>query len=694
MAIDSEYDNYMQEDGSSRGERMSEGTAMEVLTRLELDLAYSSEKLLNLEILLMQVSSRASDFEALTTEYEDISNESIEKAFEFDAMSGILNTEVKELDNFMASLQMDIMDAHQKLSHDDHFRESSIKIEEKLLDAQESIKQLQDLVADISMQSAKFERTLSFAHNETWTGGDEETKNGHFSSVNSKWKLQTVDQQRHVLRILEKSLAREMDLEQKLSDSRSNEEDLNLKLHYAERESYLMEETLEMILEKMFEAENAAVLLLGISKELIGKFQIVQLNLNGSLHRECEMRTKLQDSMMKLSAEESTLEKLKTSCAELDNIAVVQENGLKTSLKEADGKCMLASSEVLTLREKVRALEEQLSESGIQLQMAKASVEASQEQQTLLHSELTQLENVIEGLKENVRKTESRAESAEARCTQLTKTNVELNEKLGFLTNSGSEKAIFLEKNLKESNRQLEHAKASVEAIEQQQNMLYTALSDMEHILEELKGKVAKAESRAENAESKCTLLTETNLELNEELGYVRSRLECLETSLNQADDVKVATAKDIGFRSKIITDLIMKLALERERLQSQISALRKKNKVLVERCKTKDNAHITPSHKGSDDGNESSILKQSEEALTEPSTTNFQVDKSAVAVPVHVTGTNTTVSAEDSSGADSKIETVRTIEATQLTPEFLFMAFLVLLISVLAFYVYQQKKW
>ncbi|KAG1326666.1 WPP domain-interacting tail-anchored protein 1 [Cocos nucifera] len=574
MSIDGEYDNYIQVDGSSRGERMSGGTAMEVLTRIELDLAYSSEKLLNLEILLMQVSSRASDFEALTTEYEDISNESIEKAFEFDAMSGILNTEVIELDNFMASLQMDIMDAHQKLSHDDHFRESSIKIEEKLLDAQESIKQLQDLVADISMQSAKFERTLAFAHNETCTGGDEESKNGHFSSMNSKWKLQTVDQQRHVLQILEKSLAREMDLEQKLSDSRSNEEDLNLKLHYAERESYLMEETLEMILEKMFEAENAAVLLLGISKELIGKFQIVQLNLNGSLHREREMRTKLQESMMKLSAEESALEKLKTSCAELDNILVVQENGLKASLKGADGKCMLDSSEVLTLREKVRALEEQLSESDIQLQMAKASVEASQEQQTLLHSELSQLENVIEGLRENVRTTESRAESAEARCTQLTKTNMELNEKLGFLRNSGSEKAIFLEKKLKESNRQLEHAKASVEAIEQQQNMLYTALSDMEHIVEELKGKVAKAESRAENAESKCTLLTETNLELNEELGYVRSRLECLETSLNQADDAKVATAKDIGIRSKIITDLIMKLALERERLESQHIAI------------------------------------------------------------------------------------------------------------------------
>nr|XP_010915281.1 WPP domain-interacting tail-anchored protein 1 isoform X1 [Elaeis guineensis]XP_010915282.1 WPP domain-interacting tail-anchored protein 1 isoform X1 [Elaeis guineensis]XP_029119014.1 WPP domain-interacting tail-anchored protein 1 isoform X1 [Elaeis guineensis] len=681
---------------TASGERVSKGTAMEVLTRVELDLAYSSEKLLNLEMLFMQVSSRASDIEALITEYvEDISNESIEKAFEFDALSGILNTEVKELDNFMSSLQLEIVDAHQKLSHrDNRLEEQSTEIEEKLHDAQESLKQFQDQIADIRMQSAKFERTLVFGRYEPWTGKDEDAENDHLSSMNSKWKLQTVDQQRHVLQMLEKSLARELDLEKKLSDSRSVEEDLKLKLHNAEWESYFMEKSIEMILEKLFEAENAAELLLGISKELMGKVQSVQLNLNASLNRECEMKSKLQKCMMKLSAEDSAFEKLKTSCAELDNILALQENGLKTSLKEADHNCTLAGSEVLTLREKVRALEEQLGESDIELQVAKAALEDSQEQQSLLRSELCQLENVIQGLKKNVLKTEDRAESAEARCTELTKANVELNEELVLLRNSGSEKAILLERQLKESDTQLEHAKASVEAIEEQQNMLYASLSDMENIIEDLKGKVAKAETRAENAEAKCTLLTETNLELNEELGFVRSRLECLETSLHQADVAKMTTAKDIGIRSKIITDLVMKLALERERLQLQISALRKKNKILAERCRTKDRTQITLSHKGNDDDdNEFSILKQSEEALTESSTTDFQVQKSSVAMPVHDTGMETTVSAEDSTGAESEIETVRTIEATQLTPKFLIMAFLVLLVSVLTFYVYQQES-
>ncbi|KAG1335390.1 WPP domain-interacting tail-anchored protein 1 [Cocos nucifera] len=647
---------------------------MEVLTRVELDLAYSSEKLLNLEILFMQVSGRASDIEAPITEYvEDISNESIEKALEFDALSGILKAELKELDKFMSSLQMEITDAHKKLYHGDPLEESSTEIEEKLHDAQESLKQFQDVIADIIMQSAKFERTLAFGRCKSWTGKDEDAENDHLSSMNGKWKLQTVDQQRHVLQMLEKSLARELDLEKKLSNSRSLEEDLKLKLHNAEWESYFMEKSIEMILEKLFEAENAAELFLGISKELMGKLQSVQLNLNASMHRECEMKSKLQKCMMKLSAE---------------------ENGLKTSLKGAEDNCTLAGSEVLTLMEKVRALEQRLGESDIQLRVAKASLEDGQEQQSLLRSELCQLENVIDGLKENVLKTESRAESAEARFAELTKANMELNEEIGLLGNSGPEKAMLLERKLKESDAQLEHAKASVEAIEEQQNMLYAALSDMENIIEDLKGKVAKAETRAENAEAKCTLLTETNLELNEELGFVRSRLECLETSLHQADVAKMTTAKDIGIRSKIITDLVMKLALERERFQLQISALRKKNKILAERCRTKDHTQITLSHKGNDDDdNEFGILKQSEEALTESSTTDFQVQKSSVAMPVHDAGMETTVSAENSTGAESEIGTVRTIEATQLTPKFLIMALLVLLVSALTFYVYRQES-
>lgn len=47
--------------------------------------------------------------------------------------------------------------------------------------------------------------------------------------------------------------------------------------------------------------------------------------------------------------------------------------------------------------------------------------------------------------------------------------------------------------------------------------------------------------------------------------------MESLEASLNQAEEMKLSTAKDIGFRSKVITDLVMQLAIERERLHKQV---------------------------------------------------------------------------------------------------------------------------
>ncbi|CAL9064296.1 unnamed protein product [Musa banksii] len=671
MATDDCDDNCLQEDGSLCGEGMNGGNGFEALTRVELDIAYSSEKLLNLEILLMLVVDRANDFEAVSMEYKDISDESVMKAFESDILSGILDMEVKELQSFMCLLQTEIIEAHQQVSQNEHFEESAAKAEEKLHDAEKSVKKLQDSVADILDQSSTFIRTLALCH---WTDESEEPDNGHLSSISTKLKPQSLDQQRHVLQMLEKSLARELDFEKKLSDLRYSEEDLKLKLHYAERELYCMEELMEICLERAFEAENAAEILLGTSEELAGRVQVLQLNLNSSQHREHEMRSKLQESLMKIHAEEAAKERL--THAELDLISSKERgaSGLK-----AEDESLLASSEILSLKDKVRTLEEKLRESDAQLQLAKASVGTSQQQQSALQSALSQVEKVIEGLKANVLRTESRAEIAEAKYAELSKTNVELNEELFFLRNSGSEKTNLLERRCQELHTQLEHAKASVEALEEQQNGLYAAISDMQNMIENLKTKVSKAESRAESAESKVNLLTETNLELNEELGFLRGRLEYLEMSLQQAEGAKTAIAKDIGIRAKTISDLVKKLALERERLQSQITALTKKNKILAEKCKTKENAHTS--------------LSYNVEALTESSTTGSWVEKPIAAVPVSEKSAEMTVSAEESSGGDSKIETVRTIEPAHLDPKYLFMAVLIVSIAILTFYQYQQVR-
>lgn len=147
---------------SSNGEVIGElGNAGEVLTRLELDLACSSEKLVNLSVITMHVATRESDFEAFASEEEHMLSDSTEKALEFDLLSGILDSEVRELDKFMASLQADVITSCEFVSSFKHLGESFKEMEGKLHDSQQSLKQSQDQVSEIRTQSAKFQRILS-----------------------------------------------------------------------------------------------------------------------------------------------------------------------------------------------------------------------------------------------------------------------------------------------------------------------------------------------------------------------------------------------------------------------------------------------------------------------------------------------------------------------------------------------------
>ncbi|KAA8529289.1 hypothetical protein F0562_033912 [Nyssa sinensis] len=159
---------YRHEDGTYDSKDVGEiRSAMELLTRVDIDLAYSSEKLVNLDTLLMHVLAWENDFEAMAMEDDNILEELFEKALVFDLLSGILDSEVRELENFMGTLQPVIVCAHQKISSSRHLRELFILMEDKLHDSEESLKKSQEEVLDIKMHLAKLERTLlTFKHSE------------------------------------------------------------------------------------------------------------------------------------------------------------------------------------------------------------------------------------------------------------------------------------------------------------------------------------------------------------------------------------------------------------------------------------------------------------------------------------------------------------------------------------------------
>lgn len=579
-------------------------SSMKVLTKVDLDLAYSAEKLANLQALMMRLFAQENDLEAMATANNYILADFHEKVLVFNLLSSILDSEVREMDSFMDTLRAEIVDARLTIFSCSHLGELFTAMEEKLYDSEESLKQCQEQVSEVKMLAAKFRRTaIAFAHDNWKTDGTMDlSENGQLSNNYATYNMQMPRQQRHNLRMLEKSLSREIDLEKKLTESRQNKEQLKLKLHYTEQVVVRMEEAAEGIWGRFLEAENAAEVLQGISKDLLGRLQLVNFNLNGSLHRESELKSKLQYSLGQLHVKDAALQKLKHISAE--NIS-----------KDA---------EISTLREKVMFLEKQLKEYELQLKNANATNESNQEK-------LGEKESLVESMKESIYREEVKAESALLKVAELTGTNVELTEEMNFLKGSVSnaeKKVGILEKQLRDVEIQLQNAKASSEASQEQQNMLYSAIWDMETLIEDLKSKVSKAENKTETAEEQCIMLSESNIELNAEITDLRARMEYLQSSLDLANNAKLATAKELNTRIKFIMDMAMQLAIERERIQKQLHVLTMDKKLLVEKLwDAKNNAFVTGYNNEDGDNKElpffkndvsnATFLKTSVEAVT-----------------------------------------------------------------------------
>ncbi|XP_009355657.2 WPP domain-interacting tail-anchored protein 2 isoform X1 [Pyrus x bretschneideri] len=648
-------------------------SSMKVLTKVDLDLAYSSEKLANLHVPLMYLLAQQNDLEAMATTNNYILADFVEKVLVFNLLSSILDSEVRELDNYMDNLRVEIVDARQKISSCRHLGELYSIMKGKLNDSEESLKQSRQQISEVKMQSARFQRTvLAFAH-ENWKNdiAMDLSENSQMSNKNAMSNLRMPRQQRHNLWMLEKSLSRELYLEKKLAESRQNEEELKLKMHHMEEVAFRMEEAAEVVWGRFLEAENAAEVLQGISKELLGRLQLVHFNLNGSIQRESELKFNLQASLEEIRAKDNALHKL--------------EKIMKENIKR--------DVELAALREKVTLLEKQLKESQLQLKNANATNESSEEK-------LGEMESLVASLKENIFVAEIKAESAELKVAEVTGTNVELTEELNFLKGSatGTEKKVgSLEKQLREVEIQLQHAKASSEASQEQQNMLYAAIWDMETLIEDLKSKVSKAENKTESTEEQCIMLSETNAELNVEITVLRDRVEFLELSLAQTNNAKLASAEELNSRIKLIMDMAMQLAVERERIQRQMQVLTMEKKFLVEKlwntkkdateCNNEDidNKELPPFKCTSPNA---TSIKTSVEDVTDSLDKSFQVDEPSAETPGCDNDAGASSSVYSPAGSDSELDTVEVVQAKRLSLKYV----LIVIVVVSVIYLLNQE--
>ncbi|KAI5006200.1 hypothetical protein ZWY2020_033443 [Hordeum vulgare] len=658
MDFESTQDDYcFQENVLPHGDGSNgAGNSAGVMSRVDLEIEFGSEKLLNLEILVMEVANRANDIEPLMLDPGSLSTESFEKA-EFDVLYGILDAEVRELERLVSYIQIEIGNVEKKVNGE----ESEDWLKGKLHGATESLKQMQEVIATIRRESANFDKALDPSRHKAENSEDDAYENGHISSHTT---IQD-EGQRNVLQMLEQSIANELDLENKLSDLGVLVEELKMKLHHVEQGSYLLEESVETISERMFAAENASELFLVASKELVNRINTMQYQLSASGCRESDLKSKLEQSLVQLNTLNGSLK-------------MMQDSGEKSASQDSMQSQRLSTPEFFTLQHKVQKLEELLRESCSQLQFVTVSTEGNEKEHNMSQSEMSTFRNIINDIKEAVSKAESRTQMAEARCAELTHANVQLNGELNHMKTRGSDKAGLSEMDLMETEAQLEHTMASVEAISEHQSMLKSSISDMQHVIEDLKEKYLKAETRAESAESKCTLLTDTNFELSEEISFLRGRVEGLENSLHQANQLKLSTAKDIGIKTKTITDLVAKLALERERLHLQIVTLTKKNRMLTQKCKENVNEGTLLSKKVTANEGELRPTNVTGEVVLGSSPMQTKVKADAL---IGEKEAGITAALDDESGT---LETVRPMEPILLNWKYIFVAFLVLLAAAL----------
>lgn len=328
----------------------------EVVTRFELDMACVCEKLANLNLLLMHVEAIENDFEAFVSELNPNPSDLYVKALTFDFLSGFLNSEVTVLENSISDFQMEKASMQEFLSSSKYLGDTSMEMEDMLHDSEKSLQQSMEQLLEIKARSAMFEKKVaSFAEEVTRMDMKDKDKDkekekekekedkddavvtgdNELPELKDKMNLHAVEHQRHILRMLEKSLERELEFEKRANESTQIEEALTMRLHSSEQEVLFAEEETVMTLEKLYEADHTSEILMGISKDLLKMLQLDHKHSSGFGHQETA-----KESGMKM---ENSVKCLKDRITEAERRA-----------DNAEAKCKGSSEKVVLLEKELR----------------------------------------------------------------------------------------------------------------------------------------------------------------------------------------------------------------------------------------------------------------------------------------------------------------------------------------------------
>lgn len=415
------------------------------------------EKMHFLEESLCEVENEREAYEKFAQQTEKHSIETLEKALELDYLRVISECRAKEMEQMVSSLQEEVSGLHQKLD--------------------------------------QYELTEGL------------NKRGENMTKDEKELKCSKDDLKHA-NMSEDSLARFKDLETALLYSQLKERELQESLIAAEEKARINENIANSTTERLFEVENLAEVLHGISHDVKDKLFRVEQDLKNASEREIELRTELEDNKRKLLMQETTAKSATTRTTELEQLLESQAN--RTTELE-------------------RLLESQANRT-------------------------TELEELLESQANNVK-----MKLQETKEIYAYPEASNLSDQLNVLVDL-----------VKESDEQASHSSVSALAKEIELQVLYAKLAEVETLFRNLQGQHLAKEDRAQAAEAECSFLADRNSKVNGDFTDIQVQMDELQTTLHQIERKKQSATYQVSSMSKSLNGLTEEMANERERLQKQ----------------------------------------------------------------------------------------------------------------------------
>ncbi|XP_058097152.1 uncharacterized protein LOC131242486 [Magnolia sinica] len=554
----------------------------------------------SLEIALRAANEKESQLleslNAITEErkrFEDVSNSSSEKLSEVNNLLEIMQNELKVAHDKLEAIEEDLNAS----------RTQESEILEKLKSAEEQLEQRGKLIEQATARTSELEllhESLSKESElklreatESFTQRDSEAKNLYEklktledqvmiytkkaaeatereASLKAELKvahekLEAIKEDLNASRtqeseILEKLKSAEEQLEQRgklIEQATARTSELELLHESLSKESELkLREATESFTQRDSEAKDLYEKL----KTLEDQVMIYTEKAAEATEREASLKAELEESSTKLAALENTLEELKSKVSEAETKAwqSFSENEL---LAETNSK----------LKKELESHQIKINEHQELLSSLHAEKNAAAEQLAVHSRTITELTDQHSRGLELQSSAESHAREAELQLLEAIERFTQRDSEAKVL----DEKRLELETQFRILEEQANEAAAAAEGRKVELDEALLKLKNLEGIVEELQSKSRRFETENEG-------LAEANLKLTQELAAYESKMNELQTALNEILVEKEETHEQLHSSKKTIEDLTQQLSAEGQSLQSQISSVMEENDLLT----------------------------------------------------------------------------------------------------------------